>query len=298
MYFKIIISTKQNILFIINPISGVGKQKLVEKLIDIHLDSTKFNVDIKYTKRAKHAIKISSNNLTNYGIIVAVGGDGSVNEVGKSLINTNTTLAIIPVGSGNGLARDLKIPINICKAISLINNGKTQLIDTIKINNDYFLGTAGIGFDSYISWKFEEASTRGFWTYLKIALKGFLKYKPLDYPIIYDDNKKTISKGFLVTFSNSKQYGNNIYISPNSIIDDGFVRLIVVRKFPLIYFPVFVYYLLSKKIHKFKFTEEFKSKKLTVINPEKRIHIDGEPIEMDNKLEIEVIHKSLKVLVP
>lgn len=291
------INSKQKILFIINPISGVGKQKIVEKLVSTHLDKTKFDIDIAYTKRAKHAIEISVNNVNKYDIIVAVGGDGTVNEIGKNLINSNTTLAIIPAGSGNGLARDLKISMNIKKAIMLINEGQTKLIDVVKINNDYFIGTAGVGFDAYISWKFDEVSKRGFWTYLKIALKGFIKYKSLDYTVHYNGIKETIEKGMLVTFSNSKQYGNNILISPNSKIDDGLVKLISVRKFPLIYLPVFGYYLLSKKIHQFKYTQVITSEKIILINPEKKIHIDGEPIEMDNKLEIEVMHKSLKVIV-
>lgn len=259
---------------------------------------SKFDVDIKYTEKAKHAIEITTSNAGKYNIIAAVGGDGSVNEIGKNLINTNTTLAIIPAGSGNGLARDLGIPMNIKKAILLINKGHTKLIDVIKINNDYFLGTAGVGFDAYISWKFDEAPKRGFWTYLKVALKGFLKYEPQDYIINYDGKETIISKGMLVTFANSKQYGNNILISPNSKIDDGQVKLIAVRKFPLIYFPVFAFYLLSKQIHKFKFTIEVTSNKITMFSPKQEMHIDGEPIKMDNKLEIEVIPKSLKILVP
>ena len=291
-------NNKKKILFIINPISGVGKQKVIEKLIENQLDKNQFITNIEYTQRPKHAIEITSNNVGKYDIIVAVGGDGSANEIGKNLINTNTTMAIIPAGSGNGLARSLNIPLKLKKAISLINAGQTKLIDTVKINNDYFLGTAGVGFDAYISWKFDEAPSRGFWTYLKVALQGFLKYKSIDYTININDEETTISKGLLVTFSNSKQYGNNIHISPNSVIDDGFIRLVAVRKFPLIYLPAFGYYLLSKQIHKFKFTNEFKSSKLTLINPGQNIHIDGEPIKMENKLEIEVIPKSLKVIVP
>ena len=188
--------------------------------------------------------------------------------------------------------------MNVKKAILLINKGKTKLIDSIKINDDYFLGTAGVGFDAYISWKFDEAPTRGILTYIKVALKGFLNYKPLDYTINHSDKQETISKGMLVTLSNSKQYGNNILISPNSIIDDGLVRLVIVKAFPLIYLPSFGFYLLTKQIHKFKYTVEFKFKKLTLFNPKNKIHIDGEPIEMDNKLEIEVIPKSIKIIVP
>lgn len=131
-----------------------------------------------------------------------------------------------------------------------------------------------------------------------VALKGFFNYKSKDYNISCNGNEDVIKKGMLVTFSNSKQYGNNILISPNSKIDDGLVRLIAVKKFPLIYLPIFGYYLLSKQIHKFKFTEEYSSDKLTLINPNTKIHIDGEPIEMNNKLKLEVMPKSLKVIVP
>jgi len=120
----------------------------------------------------------------------------------------------------------------------------------------------------------------------------------MDYPIKIDNIEKTITKGMLVTFSNSKQYGNNIYISPNSIINDGFIRLIVVKKFPLYYMPLFGFYLLSKQILKFKFTEEYKCKRMTLNNPNNKIHIDGEPCEMENELKIEVIPKSLKIIVP
>lgn len=253
---------------------------------------------LKYTERAKHAIEITNNNADKFDIIVAVGGDGSINEIGKSLINTNTTLAIIPAGSGNGLARDLHIPMQIKKALLLINEGKTKLIDTIKINDDYFLGTAGVGFDAYISWKFEEAPTRGILTYIKVAFKGFWTYKSSDYTAFYDEKETTIKKGLLVTFSNSKQYGNNFFISPKSKIDDGLVKLITVKKFPLIYLPIFGFYLLSQQINKFKFTEEISSKKITLTSPINEIHIDGEAIRMDNKLEVEVIPQSLNVIVP
>ena len=292
------IESKKNILFIINPISGVGKQKTIEKLIHLYLDKTQFDVEIQYTQRAKHAIALAKKNAPNFNIIVAVGGDGSVNEIGKSLINTNTTLAIIPAGSGNGLARDLKIPMAMKKALLLINAGKTKPIDAIKINADYFLGTAGVGFDADISWKFDEAPTRGLLTYIKIALKGFWSYKTQDYRVIYDGKEQLITKGMLVTFSNSKQYGNNVIISPHSKIDDGLVRLVAVQQFPLFYLPIFGYYLLSQQVDKFKFTTEFAAKKMTLKNPNTKIHIDGEPIEMDNQLEIEVLPKSLKVIVP
>jgi diacylglycerol kinase family enzyme len=188
--------------------------------------------------------------------------------------------------------------MSLKKAIELINRGKTKAIDAIQINDDYFLGTAGVGFDAYISWKFDEAPTRGLWTYVKVAFKGFFNYKAQDYQLKFDGKEQSISKGMLVTFANSSQYGNNIEISPESSIDDGSVRLVTVKKFPILYLPSFAYYLLTKKVHKFKYTEEIKTDKITLINPKNKIHIDGEPIEMGNQLDIEVIPKSLNIIVP
>jgi YegS/Rv2252/BmrU family lipid kinase len=262
------------------------------------LDDSKYEYTIKYTERAKHAIQITTENAPKFDIIVAVGGDGSVNEVSKSLVNTNTTLAIIPAGSGNGLSRDLGIPMNLKKAILLLNKGNTKQIDIVKINEDYFIGTAGVAFDAYISWKFDEAPTRGILTYLKVAFKGFWTYKSVDYTVLYENKEKKIEKGMLVTFANSKQYGNNVFIAPKAKIDDGLVRLVAVKKFPLIYLFSFGYYFLSKQITKFKYTEEIESNKMTLINPNTKIHVDGEPLELDNKIEVEVLTKAIKVIVP
>jgi diacylglycerol kinase (ATP) len=241
---------------------------------------------------------LTTENAPKYAIIVAVGGDGSVNEISKSLVNTNTTLAIIPAGSGNGLSRNLGIPMKLKKAILLINAGKTKSIDIVKINTDFFIGTAGVAFDAYISWKFDEAPTRGLLTYLRVAFKGFWTYKSTDYKVIFDGKEIRIEKGMLVTFANSKQYGNNIFISPQAKIDDGLIRLVAVKKFPLTSLLTFGYYLLSQQITKFKYTEEIVSNKITLLNSGTKIHVDGEPLELDNKIEVEVLHKAIKVIVP
>jgi YegS/Rv2252/BmrU family lipid kinase len=267
------------------------------QLIDLYLDKTKFESAIAYTKRAKHAIELTTENAAKYDIIAAVGGDGSVNEVAKSLLNTNTALGIIPTGSGNGISRNLGIHMNLKKAILHINTGQKK-IDIVKINTDYFIGTAGVGFDAYISWKFDEASTRGLFTYIKVAFKGFWTYQSTDCKVIYGAQEKKIKKGLLVTFANSKQYGNNIFIAPKAKIDDGLLRLVIVRKFPLSALLKFGYYLLSKQITKFKYTEEIVSNKMTLISSNTKIHIDGEPLELANKIEVEVLHKKIKVIVP
>lgn len=287
---------KKKILFIINPISGTGKQKIVEKLIDQHLDLSLFDYEITYTKYAKHAIDLSANAVGKFDIIVAVGGDGSVNEVAKHLINTNVILAIIPTGSGNGLARHLKIPINLKAAILKINALKVKRIDTVKINDYHFLGTAGTGFDAHIGWKFAEATKRGFWTYLKITVKEYFNYKE-EYYSLNIDGKEINQKALLITFANSNQYGNNAYVSPKSIIDDGYLRVIILKRFPLYLTLDFAYRMFNKKFDTFKYVTALKGKKIKISVPKEELHIDGEPFKLGRELTIEIVPKSLNVIV-
>ncbi len=142
---------RKKILFIINPISGIGKQKIIEKLISENLDKSKFSVKIEYTKYRFHAFEISEKYKNLLDIIVIVGGDGSVNEVSQSLIFSKTIMGIIPAGSGNGFARHLKIPLNLKKAILLFNNFSLKKVDSVKINDKIFVNVAGIGFDARIA---------------------------------------------------------------------------------------------------------------------------------------------------
>lgn len=286
---------QKKILFVINPISGTGNNKTVELLIEKHLDKTIYLPTIIYTEKPKHAIEIVKKERDNFSVFVAVGGDGSVNEVALSLINTEKTIGIIPTGSGNGLARHLSISTNIKKAIETINQQKTKRIDTALINGVPFLGTAGTGFDAHIGWKFAAAKKRGFWTYVKITVKEYFNYKEANY-FINIDGLETQEKALLITFANSNQYGNNAFVSPNSIIDDGFLRLIVLKKFPLYYSFLFAYKLFTKKFHTFNYVTELKGKNITIKAAKKELHIDGEPFLLDNELTLSINHKSLTVI--
>ena len=289
-------SDKKKIQFIINPISGVGKQKTVEQLVSSLLDHEQFDVSIVYTQHAKHAIELSALAAKEkIDIVVAVGGDGSVNEVGRSLINTSTALAVIPAGSGNGLARHMNIPLNIEKAIRLLNNYQIKEIDTVTINDEVFIGTAGIGFDAHIGWKFSEYGKRGFMSYIKLTFNEFFKYAPSQYELWIDD-EKIETEAFLITFANSSQYGNNAYIAPNAVIDDGYMRVMIMQKFPLASSLGVGYKLFNKKLANSKFVKEYKAKHIKISNPESKMHIDGEPVRSDKQLDIRVVPKSLKIV--
>ena len=284
-----------NILFIINPISGTVKKSGVEHLINENLDLSKYNYSIKHTQYPHHATEIAKQESTNYKIIVAVGGDGTVHEVGLGLIHTNSTLGIIPMGSGNGLARHLKIPMSTKKAILLLNNFQSKPIDTVKINDTHFLGAGGIGFDAHISYLFAKATKRGFITYLQLSVKEFFSYNEHNYQLIID-GKIFYKKAFLITFANSNQYGNNAFIAPNAVIDDGWISIVILKKFSLIYAIPLAIKLFTKKINPSKFVEEIKVKKAQIISPSNEIHLDGEPLLIENTINIEVLPLSLNVI--
>ncbi|MGE0560855.1 MAG: diacylglycerol kinase family protein [Flavobacteriales bacterium] len=287
--------TPIKILFIINPISGTVKKSGVQQLIKTHLDLTKFNYTIIHTEYPLHATEIAKREAENYPIIVAVGGDGTVHEVGIGLIHTNTILGIIPMGSGNGLARHLKIPMSTKKAILNLNHYKSKAIDTVKINDTFFIGAGGIGFDAHISNLFAKAKKRGFITYLKISIKEFFNYKEAEYELTIDD-KIITTKAFLITFANSNQYGNNAFIAPESIINDGLISIVILKKFSLFYALPLAIKLFTKKINSSKFVEEIKIKKAHIKSPHQEIHLDGEPLLTDREIDIEVLPLSLNVI--
>ena len=286
----------KKILFIINPISGVGKQKVIEKLIDEHLDKNLFDYRIVYTQHPKHAITIAKQAAADkYHIVVAVGGDGSVNETAKALVNTNTVMAIIPTGSGNGLARHLEIPLNLIDAMKLINSGKEKQIDTIELNNETFVNVAGIGFDALIGHEFAKFGKRGFSSYVKIVFRELRRYKAQEYQLIID-NKSIHRKAFLISFANGSQWGNNAHIAPLADVSDGVMDIAILKNFNLISVAAIARRLFGKTLHLSKRLEIIKAKEVKVKQTASIAHLDGEPIESGNELYIKVNPLSLKVI--
>lgn len=289
---------KKRICFIVNPISGIGRQKVIEKLIDEELDRTLFDYEIAYTKAPKHAIELSKNAAANnFDIVVAVGGDGSINEIAKGLVNTTTAMAIIPTGSGNGLARHLNIPLDLKKAMQVINKGNTKLIDSIQLNNEIFVNVAGIGFDAHIGWEFAKFGKRGFASYLKIISREFLKYKAQNFELTIN-GKNYIKNAYLISFANGSQWGNNAYIAPTADISDGLMDIAILKDFKFFSAFSIAIHLFRKTLHTSSYLEIITTNEVIVKQNEKIAHIDGEPIEVGNTLSIKVNPLSLKVIVP
>ena len=230
----------KTIRFIINPVSGVGKQKGIEELIKTNLNHDIFDCEVSYTKAAKHATELAKEATEkNMDFVIAVGGDGTVNEVAKGLIHTNTTMGIIPMGSGNGLALHLNIPVEPIKAIQLINTCHVRKIDTCTANGIPFLNVSGIGFDSHIAHKFANAGTRGISTYLRLIISEWWNYSNRKYTLSYN-NETLETEAIMISFANGTQFGNNFLISPNSLDNDGLLDICILKKFPPIKIPSFL----------------------------------------------------------
>lgn len=289
---------KKKICFIINPISGVGKQRVIEKLVAAHLNHSLFESKIVYTDAPKHATLLAKQAAEdNYNIIVAVGGDGSVNEVSRGLINTNSAMAILPTGSGNGLARHLNIPLDLTKAINVINNGKEATVDSINFNDETFVNVAGLGFDAHIGHEFANYGKRGFSSYIKIVLLELHNYKPQEYELIID-GKSYFKKAFLISFANGSQWGNNAHIAPTADIADGIMDIAILNNISWINGITIGYKLFTKKLHHSKYLEIIKTKEALIKQTSTIAHIDGEPIEIGNTVNIKVNPLSLKIIVP
>ena len=288
---------KKRIYFIINPISGTGKKKDLPKMIQDNLDHSIFDYEIKYSEYCKHAKEIAAQAAQDgVDVVCAVGGDGSVHEVGTALIGTKTALAILPVGSGNGLARHLQIPLNIKKAIQCINEQNHLLMDTGLVNDKPFLGVGGYGFDALIADKFNKSKKRGMWNYVKLITKEFYSFKPITITIELPHFKRELPV-VLCTLANASEFGNGFCVSPNSSVTDGNLELCILRPFKFWSAPSIAYRYFKRTADKSRYTEIIPFKKARIKLIDKIAHYDGEPFDVRDELNVEVVPKSLHILV-
>ncbi|MBT3417923.1 MAG: diacylglycerol kinase family lipid kinase [Flavobacteriales bacterium] len=283
--------------FIVNPISGTGKQKNINQLIDKFIDKEKFEYDISFTERHLHAKEIAKQAVKdNYELLIAVGGDGTVNEISSELIGTDVSLGIIPTGSGNGFAFHFGIYKKIKNAILQINKSKVKIVDSCNANGIPFVNVSGIGFDAHIANLFTNKTERGFSNYIKLIYKE-LKYQAREYTIKYDGKTENIN-ALLISFANATQYGNNFQISPNSKIDDGLIDFVILKDMPRWKVPQILLKIAKGKSHLSKYIRIIQSDKMTIISNENVIHLDGEPTKINGELTIKVNPKSLKIFAP
>jgi diacylglycerol kinase (ATP) len=287
------------VLFIVNKYSGTGYQPEVEGRIIDACAQHDVECTIEFTQGRGHATELSSQAAAgnNYRLVVAVGGDGTVNEVAQGLLNTPMIMGIIPKGSGNGLARHLRIPMKIPGSLKSLFSSQVIDMDTFQLNGKLSLNVSGIGFDGHIANLFGKEKKRGLQGYAKHALNEFIQFREFEVEI--DTGRQNFSrKAFVVAIANSSQYGNNARIAPAASVCDQLLHISILKKVPA-YRLDFVYSFFTGKIDRSSYCEILETDRLTIrVNAPMAYHIDGEPCGKNDRFAIELLPRSLKMLVP
>jgi len=287
----------RKILFIVNPNAG---KRISDKIIEAIRKEIPENVyyQIAIWKDKDHFEEITSLLKTEgYTDAIAVGGDGTVNHVAKTILGTSIRLGIVPIGSGNGLARSLGLSVNIEKVIRQIVTGKTATIDSGTVNNRPFFCTSGIGFDAHIGNLFATSVKRGLQSYVKITIAELFKYRAKNYTLLLND-QVIKRKAFLITVANAGQYGNDFYIAPLASMQDGKFHVVILKPFNAFHLPVLMTKILRRKAHLSTRIETYTTDKLTIVRDDKdTIHFDGEPAFEEKEVVFENKPGSLRVLV-
>lgn len=296
---KAIMGKKKKVQFIINPISGGTSKGLIVKAINSRMDKNSYEWDVAYTAHGGHGAEMARELAAlNYDVVVAVGGDGTVSEIASSLVNTKTALGIIPCGSGNGLARHLHLPLEYTKAVDVINECSVKVIDYGKINDQPFFCTCGMGFDAYISAKFDKSLKRGPITYVENAIREIINYSPETYTLIDENGEENTYKAFCITCANASQYGNNAYIAPKASLEDGLIDVTIVEPFNIAEAPVLAVQFLNGTLPNKGHVKMFQTKKLHIRREgEGYLHRDGDPFVGGRDIFIEAVPHDLNVVV-
>ena len=288
---------KKKIRIIINPISGTGKQGKAEEAIKKFLDTSLFDSEIVYSQQKGDFTSLAKEASDNaYNAVVIIGGDGSINEAIAGLIGTNTALGIVPIGSGNGLARHLNIPMSLKLAVQRINQFNTKLIDTANVNGQPFVILCGLGFDAQIAEQFSTTEKRGLWNYTIISIREYFRYSSRKYQLILD-GKTIITEAFMIVFANANQFGNEFIISPQGRIDDGLLDVCIVQKPKFFQIPNLFIKLFLKEIHQSKLVKIHRAKQIQLeLKDTVLMNIDGEAVQQNSPIIISINPLSLSVI--
>ena len=288
----------KNIAFIINPISGTQSKRKLPKMIRETLDHDQWLENIVFTERPGHAEELARQySRMGFDAVVAVGGDGTVNEVARGLRDTNTAMGIIPMGSGNGFARHLNIPVRTTRAIEMINHSEPIRVDYGLANDMLFVSTCGTGFDALIAEQFAGSTRRGFMTYLQNVFKDVLRYRAESYHLKGEGIDVT-QKAFLMTFANASQWGSEAYIAPKASLQDGLMDICIMSKSALLGAPELALRLFTKSIDNSLFMDTLRTREIWVERESaSAFHIDGDPVDMPKNIHVKIVPDGLCVLV-
>ncbi|MBJ6117974.1 hypothetical protein JAO76_07225 [Pontibacter sp. BT310] len=287
------------LLFVINPIAGDIDKTDLEEEITVICEEHGINYTFYKTTGDKDDEAIKSLIEKNKpDAVFAVGGDGTVSHVGALLIGTNTPLGIIPLGSGNGLSKDLNIPQDTEEALELIHRHVIRNIDTLDINGQPSIHLSDLGFNALVVKRFSDGETRGPGAYAWIAMQEFLSYEPKFYTI-ETDNERFEGEAFMVTIANANAFGSNANINPTGILNDGRFEICLIERFPKAAALGILYKLYTNSIDESVYTRKLSCRKAVIHNTNHEVmHIDGEPVNFGEEVRVTIKPKSLKVILP
>jgi len=281
-------------LFILNPNAGVQP---VNYIVSKDLDRRKNDLVCLKSHKVDDTSTLIKENINHHNVFVAAGGDGTVHTVATELVGSEKIFGVLPLGSGNGFAKEFGFKMNVSALLSNIAKGESMNIDVIDINNRMCLNVAGIGLDSFVAHSFNELKLRGFMPYVWLTFKTFLQLRPFHVTIKSEGKVIVSEKLFVLTIANTRQFGNNAFIAPEAKPNDGMMDIVMIKPFPKVFGSVFVLRLFTKRINKSKYVKHFKTdKEITIETDESRFHIDGEPLDIKGNAVVKIRKETLKVL--
>lgn len=287
--------------FIVNPKAGIGNNPITLEFLGPYFEAEVYTLKVKFSKYKKHAILLTQDSIREGAhIIVACGGDGTINEVASCLVGTDILFGIIPVGSGNGLASNLRIPKDLKVAIALIKEGRNCRIDVGSINDRFFFSNMGIGFDASVIKNYEISGSHTLTGYLRASLKSFREWDNKEEVEIYVNKSRIEVNPFMIFISNSNELGYNVSLTPKASLQDGLLDLIVIpqtSKFKILWFGIL---LLLRKHHLLKEVKSYQTKGVKIYKKENgsfETQVDGELYHIDNdSISISLQEQSLCVI--
>jgi len=281
-------------LFVLNPTSGVPP---VNFIVSKELELRKKELTFCKTMTKEDTGSLIKDNFNKYEVFVAAGGDGTVHTVATELVGSKKILGVLPLGSGNGFAKEFGFKMNVRSLLIDIRKAESMDIDVIEINDKLCLNVAGIGLDSFVAHSFNNLKLRGFLPYVWLTLKTFLALRPFHVKIKCGGEEIVSEELFVLTIANTRQFGNNAYIAPEARPNDGLIDIVLIKPFPKILGSLFIIRLFTKRINKSKYVRHIQTdKEIEIETKETRFHIDGEPVDISGKVIIRIKKEVLKVL--
>lgn len=287
------------ILFIINPKSGKERDPQdTVNCIKLNFPQAAWAL----TTGPRHATELAAKAVSQqYEAVVAVGGDGTINETAQALVNTPTALGVIPGGSGNGFARELRMPLTLQEAVFCLQKAKTVRCDVGQANGELFLNLAGVGIEAQIAYDFMQygkTGKRGMWPYFKLGAKDAFTYQPQEMQLEYDGRQETL-RPLSVTFANGTQYGSNFKIAPQASLTDGWLEKVVIKNVHKLKLLAAAPTFFTDDSTHLGVTDTTRVKHVLLRQPGEIIyHLDGEPKKTQDQLEIKILPAALNVLIP